>query len=247
MKTIWIRYLITAALIATAFEITRAGAQSLTVDTTPTGLTVTVDGVNYTAPAIFNWESGSLHTLDIPSPQVAIDGHSRSNFGSWSDGGAQSHSITMPAYDTNYTATFSTQYILNVTISPAGAGTVSNYPAGPWYDAGQQVSLTARTNAGYRASYWSGVDSSFTNIAQVTMGGYRSVQAGFILFDFPYVIVTNRGTVAPGSLIGNIAGRTADGTKLYYIVLDNTGTNILYANKTNVILRFGTPQGLVTA
>ena len=44
-------------------------------------------------------------------------------------------------------------------------------------------------------------------------------------------------------MIGNIDGRTADGTKLYYVVLDNTGTNILYANKTNALYRFVTPQG----
>ena len=47
----------------------------------------------------------------------------------------------------------------------------------------------------------------------------------------------------PGDLIGNIDGRTADGTKLYYVVLDNTGTNALFASKTNTLYRFVTPQG----
>jgi hypothetical protein len=233
-------------MVAT-FWVSGANAQSVTVDTAPTGLTLTVDGVNYTAPATFNWETGSLHSLDTPTPQLSGDGHSRSVFASWSDSGTQNHSVVTPSYDTNYTATFSAQYLLDVTIFPAGAGTVSNYPAGPWYDAGQAVSLTAQTNTGYRVSYWSGVDSALTNTAQITMSGYRAVQTGFILFDFPYITVTNRGGVAPGSLLGNIAGRTADGTKLYYVVLDSTGTNILYANKTNAILRFGTPQGLVTS
>ncbi len=59
--------------------------------------------------------------------------------------------------------------------------------------------------------------------------------------------MANSGGAAPGDLIGNIGGRTGDGTKLYYVVLDNTGTNLVYANKTNVILRFVPPQGFVTA
>jgi hypothetical protein len=224
-----------------------AAAQSLTVDTTPTGLAVIVDGTNYTARATFNWNVGSPHTLDTASPQLSIDGHSRSVFAMWSDGGTQNHAITMPAFDTNYVASFSTQYLLDTAVAPAGAGTVSNFPSGPWYDAGQLVALTARTNSGFRIYYWQGVDSAVSNTAQLTMNAYHAVQANFIPSDYPYIIVTNLGGAAPGSLLGNIGGRTADGTRLYYVVLDNTGTNLFYANKTNVILRFSTPQGLVTA
>ena len=81
------------------------------------------------------------------------------------------------------------------------------------------------TNTGYRIYFWQGVDSATGNTAQVTMNGYRLVQASFIPSDYPYIVVTNNGGAAPGDLIGNIDGRTADGTKLYYVVLDNTGTN----------------------
>src|SRR5439155_20854329 len=114
-----------------------AAAQSLTVDTTPTGLAIIVDGTNYTALASFNWNVGSPHTLDTASPQLSNDGHSRSVYAMWSDGGTQNHSVTMPAFDTNYVASFSTQYLLETAVAPAGAGTVSNFPSGPWYDAGQ--------------------------------------------------------------------------------------------------------------
>jgi hypothetical protein len=61
--------------------------------------------------------------------------------------------------------------------------------------------------------------------------------------DFPLLNISNSGGAAPGNFIGNIGGRTADGTKLYYIVLDNTGTNALFASKTNTLYRFVTPQG----
>ena len=239
--------LVSLAQVVLAIACNHTAAQSLTVNTTPSGLVVVVDGTNYTTPAIFNWDIASIHSLDTPSPQLAVDGHSRSVFAVWSDGGTQNHSITMPGFDTNYTATFSTQYLLDTTVAPPGAGTVSNYPAGPWYDAGQLVSLTARTNTGFRIYFWQGVDSAVSNVAQVTMNAYHAVQANFIPGDYPFIIVTNLGGAAPGSLLGNIGGRTADGTRLHYVVLDNTGTNLLYANKSNVILRFSTPQGLITS
>jgi hypothetical protein len=132
---------------------------------------------------------------------------------------------------------------LETTVTPSGAGTVTNNPFGPWYNAGQLVSLTAVTNAGYRLYFWQGVDSATGSTAQITMNGYHLVQASFIPSDYPYIVVTNNGGAAPGDLIGNIDGRTADGTKLYYVVLDNTGTNALFANKTNTLYRFVTPQG----
>jgi len=221
----------------------RASAELLTVATAPGGLTVAVDGTNYTAPVTFDWADGSLHTLDTPSPQVAGDGHSRSLFAAWSDGEAQSHSITVPASDSTNTATFVTQYLLDTTVTPVGAGTITNKPVGPWYDAGQLVSLTARTNTGYRIYFWQGADSASGNTAQVTMNDYHLVQASFIPSDYPYLVVSNNGGAAPGSLIGNLDGRTADGTKLYYVILDNTGTNALFARKTNTLYSFVTPQG----
>jgi len=221
----------------------RAQSLTLTVATAPGGLTVTVDGTNYTAPVSFTWAPGSLHSLDAPSSQLSDNGHSRSSFAAWNDGGAQDHSITMPASRTTNTASFTTQYLLDTTVTPSGAGTVTNNPLGSWYDAGQSVSLTALTNTGYRIYFWQGADSATGNTAQVTMNGYHLVQASFIPSDYPFIVVTNNGGAAPGDLIGNIDGRTADGTKLYYVVLDNTGTNALYANKTNTLYRFVTPQG----
>ncbi|MCX6927134.1 MAG: hypothetical protein NT154_28600, partial [Verrucomicrobia bacterium] len=225
MKRIGIAFII--VLLFARLSPNRVSAELLTVATVPGGLIVTVDGTNYTAPVTFDWTSGSSHSLDTPSPQVAGDGHSRSAFAAWSDGEARSHSITVPASDTTNTATFAMQYLLDTTVTPSGAGTVTNDPAGPWYDAGQLVSLTAMTNAGYRICYWQGVDSAASNTAQVTMNGYHLVQASFIPSDYPYIVVTNNGGAAPGDWLGSLGGRTADGTKLYYVVLDNTGTNAL--------------------
>jgi hypothetical protein len=219
------------------------GSVPVTIATAPAGLALAVDGTNYLAPANFNWLSGSAHTLTALSPQTAPDGHSRSVFGSWSDGGTQTNLITVPAWATNFTASFSTQYLLETAVNPTAAGTISNYPAGPWYAVGQLVSLTARTNTGYRINFWQGADSATGNTAQVTMNDYRLVQANFLPFTFPYLLVTNSGGAAPGQLIGNIGGRNAEGTRTTYVILDNTGTNAIYSSTTNTLHRFVTPQG----
>jgi hypothetical protein len=60
-----------------------------TVDTSPTGLQIVVDGTPYTAPQTFEWTPGSSHTLAVVSPQAGAAG-TRQVFASWSDGGAQS-------------------------------------------------------------------------------------------------------------------------------------------------------------
>ncbi len=93
---------LTIATAFAAFAVNQGSAASFTVGTAPVGLAVTVDGTNYTAPVTFDWAADSMHTLDTPSPQVAGDGHSRASFANWSDGGAQSHSITVPASDTTH-------------------------------------------------------------------------------------------------------------------------------------------------
>ena len=244
MKRVGLPLTVATLFAALAANGVRAGSLTLTVATAPDALTVTVDGTNYTAPVSFTWAVGSMHSLDTPSPQISADGHIRSSFDTWSDGGAQNHSITMPASDTTNMASFTTQYLLDATVTPSGAGTITNNPLGPWYNAGQVVSLTAVTNTGYRLYFWQGVDTATNFTAQVTMNDYRLVQASLIPSDYPYIVVTNSGGAAPGQLIGNIDGRTADGTKLYYVLLDNTGTNVIYASKTNTIYRFVTPQGL---
>ena len=50
---------------------------------------------------------GSTNTISAPSPQTI--GGSAYAFGSWSDGGAQTHNVVAPATATTYTATFNLQ------------------------------------------------------------------------------------------------------------------------------------------
>ena len=106
---------------------------AVTLATIPGGLTVNVDGTNYTAPASFTWATDSSHTLIAASAQLSADGHARYPFLSWSDDGAQTHTVTAPRFDTNYTAGFSTEFLLDLAVAPTDGGSIGPVPAGPWY------------------------------------------------------------------------------------------------------------------
>jgi glucose/arabinose dehydrogenase/PKD repeat protein len=75
--------------------------------TDPPGLRLEVNGT--TAPAsVTSWEGWGLE-LNAPHPQWDSTGTGQT-FRSWSDGGAQSHSIVTPGTDTTYLARFTSRY-----------------------------------------------------------------------------------------------------------------------------------------
>jgi glucose/arabinose dehydrogenase len=75
----------------------------LTVASSPAGLGLTVNGSPVTAPFTFTSWQGWVITLDAPN-QTNAQGKWR--FVSWSDGGAQAHTVSSPSVDTTYTASF---------------------------------------------------------------------------------------------------------------------------------------------
>jgi glucose/arabinose dehydrogenase/PKD repeat protein len=80
----------------------RPAKATLTIATSPPGLTVNVDGVSGTAPSVNNELIGFQYVLDAPSPQGAY------TFAGWSDGGARSHTVTVAPTDQTITARFTT-------------------------------------------------------------------------------------------------------------------------------------------
>ncbi|MFQ6106572.1 MAG: hypothetical protein ACE5QF_03145 [Thermoplasmata archaeon] len=92
---------------------------NVSFDTAPiSGLLIVIDSYQMPAPQSFWWTSGELHNIDVTSPQT-IDATSRYVWSNWSDGGLQSHPITVTGAGT-YIATFAVQYMVNVTTNPAG-------------------------------------------------------------------------------------------------------------------------------
>ncbi len=79
----------------------------LTFKTNPGGLVLSdlvVNEAPRTTPFSVTVVVGSANSVSAPSPQPF--NRSTYYFTSWSDGGPQSHTITAPAVNTTYTATY---------------------------------------------------------------------------------------------------------------------------------------------
>jgi glucose/arabinose dehydrogenase len=77
---------------------------TISLATSPTGLGLTLDGIPRTTPVAILGVEGMLRTLGAPATQTV--GGVTYAFVSWSNGGAQTQTITTPTNDVTYTATY---------------------------------------------------------------------------------------------------------------------------------------------
>jgi streptogramin lyase len=162
-----------------AFSISISNLTStFSIASSPTGLSVSVDGVVYTTPHTFNCNVASQHILTVTTPQSAGISGGRYAFTTWSDG------VTTPGRQINctssantYQSNFTLQYLLTTAGSPAGAGSIAAGPASPggFYNSGASVQLTATANF----LNWSGDLSGSANPQSLVMNGPKSVTANF--------------------------------------------------------------------
>jgi len=134
------------------------------------GTEITIDGETHTAPYSTYWEIGSQYQISAPSPQTF--NNKRYIFQSWSDQGAQLHSVSV-AQPTTFTAMYGTQYYLSV------QSTYGNPQGSGWYNAGTtadfsiESSVIDGTNMKYVFTSWSGTGagsySGTTREANVVM------------------------------------------------------------------------------
>ncbi len=153
------------------------GTVSISVTSAPLGLSLTVDGAACTAPCAVQWAPGSGHTVSVAvSPQSGGAG-TQYVYASWSDAGAQSHSVTAPASTTTYTATFTTQYSLT---AAAGTGGTSQSSECYWYNAGDRVvPVSATANSGYTFAGFTGSLAGTVTPQNLSMSGPMTVTASF--------------------------------------------------------------------
>lgn len=86
---------------------------NITLEANYPGLTLTLDGQPVAAPVTFQAVAGIDRSIGLTSPQTV--GGIQYSFVSWSDGGAQTHTITTPSTDSTYTAVFQQVTIVPVT------------------------------------------------------------------------------------------------------------------------------------
>jgi len=175
---------LTGSLSSMTFTETNAPVFDFTVASSPLGsLYVTgsgfviVDGVGVTTPDTFSWIQGSTHSIAAVSP-VSCGTQCRYVFIGWSDQGAQSHDITIPAssnatglFFPTYTAAYQKQYY--PTIQTNGPGYVAL--SSEWCNAGSKITLIATANPHDAFKSWTGTGSgSYTgtnNLTTITING----------------------------------------------------------------------------
>ena len=86
-----------------------------TITKNPLQGNITVDDIEYIAPALFNWLPGSIHNISAVSPENGGVGK-RYSFNYWDDGGAQSHTIIVNTTNITITAFYRTQYKPMITL-----------------------------------------------------------------------------------------------------------------------------------
>jgi PKD repeat protein len=84
---------------------------NLTFDTVPSGRTLNLDGIAKTTPFVYDTLIGFNHTIEARNQ---TSGNNTYTFGSWSDGGAQLHTIVVPETAQTYTATYSVSSALPI-------------------------------------------------------------------------------------------------------------------------------------
>ena len=172
----------------------------VTISTSPSGLSFTVDGTSYSNSTSLNWAAGSVHTIATTSSQSPTG--IQATFVSWSDGGDLSHTVTATAGTTSYTATFTASYLLATAANPANGGVVSPV-SGAFYPSGTVVNLTATPNDGFPFGFWSGsVANSGSASTTVTMSAPLNVTANF----YPVSAPVSEWTWEGGNSTGNKPG-----------------------------------------
>jgi hypothetical protein len=82
-----------------------------------------------------------------------------------------------------------TQYVLNLSVSPPGGGTIS-HGSGGTYPSGHILYVTATPSPGYRFVSWSGDIQSMGNPVRIIMNRNRNVTANFELILIPGTIIS---------------------------------------------------------
>jgi uncharacterized protein (TIGR03437 family) len=155
-------------------------APFVTVVTDPPEQQLTVDGVTTLVPQNFAWTPGSTHTINAP---VTVNNQwttIRSSFDKWSDGGAASHTVTVPqTLPVTLTASYLQSYKITTQVSGSGKVTVTPASADGFYPAGTTVQVTAAPAAGFQFQNWSGDLSGSVATQNLVMSDEMVVTAQF--------------------------------------------------------------------
>ena len=173
---------------------------TVTVSANPATEKILVDGVPYVGSITQHWTAGSSHT--ISAVDRALSDGSTATFVRWSDGGAQSHSVTAtsPAL---YRVDYSVGFSVSTSSSVGGTIVVSPLSASGIYASNSTIQLAAVPAGGYCFTGWSGLiaGSSPSTALTITKPYVISAQFGpatFSLSQMYNYISASAGTFSVG-------------------------------------------------
>ena len=184
----------------------------LTVNSSISGLTVKVDGVNCATPCDLQRPVGTQVRVGAPSSLPLGDGV-RADLGGWSGSAPEPAGDWMGTLGGDLvaiSADYRTMNRLSTASIPAGSASWSLQPGSPdgYYDSQTTVNVSVAAQPGYRFHGWSGDLSGSAPSGTVPMNAPRSVVAQFD--PVPYIAPTGvqngagntpQPGVAPGSVI----------------------------------------------
>ena len=229
------------------FTVTVPTTVSITITSSPvTGSGfVKVDGTPITTSQAFTWTIGSTHTLEALSPVAGPTG-TQYVWTSWSDGGIQTHTYTVPSVSATVTANYKTQYQHTITSSPAtgsgyvtvdGSAVTTPYTT-PWWDSGSSHTIAANSlvvittnQEQYVYLSWSdsGAQSHSVSPTSVTTFTATFTHQWYFLVSSSYDSPTGTGWYNAGSSCSGstISRPVSGGTGIQYETTGWTGTGSL--------------------
>jgi hypothetical protein len=143
------------------------------------------------------WTAGSQHTLNIDALEYPFSINSRYAFDSWSDGGAQSHTITLPASSTSYIATVTPEFAPADNWQfglPCGSAAASITPGSPtgdgFYPTGQVLTFDQTPASGWTFAGWSYDLTGLSSPQNLTMIDEVLVFANYNTTDTPISMIS---------------------------------------------------------
>ena len=167
-----------------------------TIQSVPAGLTFTVDNVACVSPCLMQWIPGSSHAI-VAGTQI-MGSNTQYVFASWNQGNAAAQTVTAPAANFTYTATFTAQYAVSAYVGPSAGGNITLDPPGGWYAPGTPVKVGAAVNPGWAFTGFSGAVNSAVAPQVFTVNAPVTVTANFTP-DFALSIPTPITTQINGS------------------------------------------------
>ncbi len=156
-----------------------------TINSTPPGQVVVVDGLSVRTPAHFLWTPGSDHSLNIRTPLFSPSSSTRYRYAGWEDGTSNAlRTVKAGTEAAAYSARFAVQHYLDYTRVGSGILTVDPGQDSLYIDAGLTVQLGVIPLTGQTVQYWMG-DVSGSGLTKN------------LLMDRPHRVVVVAGTPLP--------------------------------------------------